>query len=68
MITDFDREHVQEILVNKDGRFDWYSCHVIRTVAKADRANREVMRAAYPEHVAAYERWLFSSTDGRTLR
>lgn len=49
-----DKERVGEIL---RGEGDWFSAHLFRLIAKADRANYAILKKAYPEHVAAYEAW-----------
>ena len=52
--SDHDKKRVGEIL---RGEGDWYSAHLFRLIAKADRANYAILKGAYPEHVAAYEAW-----------
>jgi hypothetical protein len=42
---------------------DWFSANLIRLIAQADANNREALREAYPDHVAAYERWLVEPKD-----
>jgi hypothetical protein len=54
-ISEYDRAHVGDIL---RGNGDWFSAHLLRLLAKADRDNREALRLVFPEHVAAYEAWL----------
>ncbi len=36
----------------------WFTSHLLRLIAKADTENRERIRLGFPDHVAAYERWL----------
>ena len=36
---------------------DWFSSHLLRLIAKADKVNRERIRLGFPDHVAAWERW-----------
>lgn len=55
----YDETHIGEILTG-DG--DWFSAKLIRLIADADVDNREALREAYPDHVAAYERWLAGDT------
>lgn len=42
------------------GKGDWFTSHLLRLIAKADLMNRERLRMGFPDHVAAYERWLAS--------
>lgn len=54
MISDFDREHIGDIVA---GNGDWFTAELLRLIAKADNNNRELLRKAFPEEVAAYEQW-----------
>ncbi len=53
--SSYDKERVGEIL-RGDG--DWFSAHLFRLIAKADRANYAILKKAYPEHVAAVEAYM----------
>ncbi len=53
--SSYDRERVGEIL---RGEGDWYSAHLFRLIAKADRANYAILKGAYPAHVAAVEAYM----------
>lgn len=57
-ISDFDRNHIQEIL-DKPDDFDWFSAQVIRLASRADKGNLARLRNAFPEHVEAYEDWYY---------
>lgn len=54
MISGYDQTHIFEIL---NGHGTWFSAELIRLIAHADSGNREILRAAFPEHVDAYEAW-----------
>ena len=57
-LSEFDRLHIPAILKDRKGeKSDWFSAHLIRLIAKADQHNRERIRTAFPEHVAAFEDW-----------
>jgi hypothetical protein len=56
-LSDFDREHVEAIM---GGHGSWFSAELLRMCAKADPGNLERLRLGFPEHVAAYERWMRS--------
>ena len=36
---------------------DYYTCHLLRTIQKADPQNRFLLRSVYPDTVEAFERW-----------
>jgi hypothetical protein len=59
-ISPHDAAMIGEIVA---GHGDWYSCHLIRLINKADLGNRELLRQVYPEHVEAYEKWYYSPHD-----
>ena len=54
MISEFDKEHVDEIMV---GEGDWFTAQLLRLCAKADRRNLERIRQGFPEVVALFEKW-----------
>lgn len=54
MLSDYDRHHIDDIL---NGHGDWFSAQLLRLIAHADAANRELLRAGFPDHVEAYEKW-----------
>ncbi len=54
MMSEYDREHIQDIL---NGNGDWFGAMLIRLIAKADIKNRERIRRGFPEQVAAFEEW-----------
>ncbi len=56
-MSDFDRDNMEAILC---GYGSWFTAHLLRLIAKADAVNREKIRAAFPEEVAAYEEWMRS--------
>jgi hypothetical protein len=53
-LSEYDRSHVGDAIA---GRGDWFSARLFRLLAAADRENRERLRLAFPEHVAAFEAW-----------
>lgn len=55
MLSPFDLDHFEQLLIPSWGT--WYAAHLIRLLAKADVDNRNLLRLAYPEEVAAFERW-----------
>lgn len=57
-LSDFDRRNIGPIMA---GEGDWFSAVLLRLIAKADLANRSRLRLVYPEHVQAYEEWLYNS-------
>ena len=50
----YDQARIGEIVA---GEGDWFSAHLIRLIAKADRENRARLRKVFPEYVEAYESW-----------
>lgn len=57
-LSPHDLAHIDDILIDRSGRhFDWFSCHLLRLIAKADAKNRERLSRVYPNHVSAYEAW-----------
>ncbi len=59
-ISDYDATHVGEIL---SGHGDWFGAQLLRLIAKADQRNRESIRVAFPDYVAAYEAWFATDHD-----
>ena len=45
-----------EVAMNDSGT--WFTSHLLRLIAKADKVNRELIRLGFPDHVAAYDRWM----------
>jgi hypothetical protein len=54
MISSHDVTHMTDIIA---GYGDWFSAKLYRLIHKADRENRERIRAGFPLHVSAYENW-----------
>lgn len=54
MISDYDRMHIGDIVA---GGGDWFTAQLLRLIAKADKSNREKLRVAFPDEVAAFEAW-----------
>lgn len=54
MISKFDRAHVGQLVA---GKGDWFTAHLLRLCAKADRENLERIRLGFPEVVEAFEEW-----------
>ncbi len=46
-----------EMAAAMGGYGHWFTSHLLRLIAKADKENRERIRLGFPDHVAAYERW-----------
>ncbi len=46
-----------EMLVAMNNSGTWFTSHLLRLIAKADKVNRELIRLGFPDHVAAYDRW-----------
>lgn len=61
MISDYDREHVRDLLM---GHGDWFTAQLLRLIAKADPENRVRLRHAFPEEVQLYEDYM-GSIDAR---
>ena len=55
-MNDYDVKNIGN-MIREPEHFAWFTCHVIRLIAKADETNREKIRLAYPDHVAAFEHW-----------
>jgi lactam utilization protein B len=49
-MTDFDRQHVAEILA---GEGTWFTAHLFRLISKADKDNRKRIALGFPAEVAA---------------
>lgn len=54
-VSNYDRLTLGEIL---NGHGTWFSAQLFRLIQVADARNRELLRIAYPDHVAVYEEWL----------
>lgn len=59
-LSEFDKQNVGSIL---GGEGTWFSADLLRLIARADISNRERLRGAYPDHVAAFENWLHGGGD-----
>lgn len=55
MVTDFDREHMSDILA---GSGNWFTADLLRLCAHADGSNLERIRLGFPQVVAEYEQYL----------
>jgi hypothetical protein len=53
-ITQFDREHIEDIL---RGAGTWFTADLIRLCAHADEGNLERIRLGFPDVVDAYLAW-----------
>jgi len=58
-LPEFDRLHIAEIM---NGRGSNFSAQLLRLCAKADDRNLTILSQVYPEHVAAYKRWMESGS------
>lgn len=54
MISPYDRAHMEDIIA---GGGDWFTAELLRLCAKADSANLEKIRLAFPDEVQAYLDW-----------
>jgi len=59
-LSDFDREHIEDILGGND---DWFSAQLIRLIAKADPVNLALIRLGFPDHVEAWESWYYGEEE-----
>ena len=53
-LSAFDLDDFERLM---SARNDWFAADLVRLIAKADRENRERLRAGFPGEVAAFERW-----------
>ena len=58
-LSDYDRLHISDIM---NGRGSNFSAQLLRLIAKADERNMTIISQVYPEHVAAYKRWMESDS------
>ena len=54
-ISDYDREHLSQIIVMGHG--DWFTDQLLRLCRKADASNLERLRTGFPDEVEAFEMW-----------
>jgi hypothetical protein len=54
MMSAFDKANIGKII---GGHGDWFTAELLRLIAKSVAENRERLRIAFPEEVAAYESW-----------
>lgn len=52
-----ERDWPHEIHSAMSGSGTWFTSDLLRLIAKADVDNKSRLRAGFPEHVAAYDRW-----------
>ena len=55
-LSDHDRENIDAIL---GGEGDWFSCRLLRLIARSEINNRLRFRLGWPEHVNAVEDCLY---------
>jgi hypothetical protein len=60
-MSNFDKANIGKII---NGRGDWFTCELLRLIAKATPDNRAKLASAFPEEVAAYENWFNSPLKG----
>ena len=53
-----DRNWVREMEMAMNNKGDWFTSQLLRLIAKSDMPNRESIRLGFPDHVAAYERFM----------
>lgn len=57
-ITKVEIDNMDEILADLDAKqWNWYTCHLLRLIARADGINRRLLKTVYPAEVTAWERW-----------
>ena len=57
-ISKVELEHMDEIMADTQGvEWNWFTCHLLRLISRADFENRQKLRLAFPEEVLAYEQW-----------
>ena len=57
-ITEIERENMDAIIADTSGRkWNWFTCHLLRLIARADMGNRSKLRLGFPDEVKAYEQW-----------
>lgn len=47
-----------EMFVAMNNSGTWFTSHLLRLIAKADLENRALLRLGFPDHVAAYDRFM----------
>ena len=56
MLSDFDRNHIREILGDTNDReYTWFTACLMRVIAKADPCTRRRFQMSFPEEVALVE-------------
>ncbi len=53
-----ERNWVMEMEAAMNNSGTWFTSHLLRLIAKADIPNRESIRLGFPDHVAAYGRFV----------
>ena len=56
-MNDYDKQNIGNILVNAQGKWDWFTCYLFRLIAKADEKNRSKVWEVFPDEVEAFEKW-----------
>lgn len=54
MISDYDRDHIGEILA---GHGSWFTAELLRLIAKADFEHLAKLRLGFPDEVQTYLDW-----------
>lgn len=52
-MSEYDRTHVGEVMATGS----WFTARLFHLIQSADRTNRERIRVAFPDEVAAFEAW-----------
>jgi hypothetical protein len=60
MISDYDREHIEEIM---GGHGDWFTAQLLRLCAKADANNLERIRRGFPDVVLLFQMWYYAMSE-----
>jgi hypothetical protein len=68
-ISEFDKAHIGDIIADVGGKeYNWFTCHLLQLINKADFENRQLLRKVYPVEVKEYERWYISTLAERNKR
>lgn len=54
MISDYDREHLGDIIA---GHGDWFTAQLLRLMHKADSENFMKLAVSFPKEALAYTKW-----------
>ena len=63
-LTEFDLDNISNIL-HEPTKYNWYTAHLLRLCAKADKDNLIKLAHEYPDVVAAYLIYLYNDVGHR---